>query len=790
MLRSSRAPDFLTVQVSSAACSPSSYPTLPLATPHLRTPMEHTQAVRPASPQALDSAPEHSTKRQRVDSASSVLPLLKGRESQFTERRELAEEQIANVGCSLFCRAAAPSTAVDDGEDTAMDEDAPPLGPAASAIPAALRIPEDVLSTILDYLYNENNCALCNSTRPRALTSIKALAQVHSRFLPSCRQLLYGHPALYSAYNYRTNGNEACSTCEDFTDPPPMLQTLRAFASALERNPTLGEYVRHLPDFDHIVASCTNLTGISPSAFSTLVAGIVSRTPNVVSFALPHVELRDQETLVSAITNMTQLVKLKLGVGCHRSGDGTPLFHEGDLRRIAKACKELEELEIVTENIGCSAGDGWVEGFAFKRLRSLTLVNTRSITNKHLVALVSQSKDLAHFTIVHPIDFRHHMDPSALVGASPKITATGIADLLERRGASLKTVAIDLGQGSQRTGHDDGAGSIPPIEAALAHCPHLTALQLVGQEVVRPSALLHLGSAAPSSNPLPRSFGMPSLPSKAPSLSRLEHLTVGITPMPYTALVHLLQALPAGTSSAGATIAPHLFNLKSLTLTSAPSNCTPDDIDSVSNLEFLQSLTKDKTTRVIFTSTGWDQHSSWVRSYVPVAQPFASVGLVTPNHNIGTALNALVPPPGLNVHRGANNITYGSTLANNLAPRIAAGGVLVQRLNRNRIFFNAAQPVVFPAGGGLAGVGPASMPFVVPNGPPVPNTTNTNTTTPTITPPAPLPPAIASIIAARGLQRRSPRRVTTTATAAATTSAVAGPSSAATTTTDSMGQNV
>lgn len=231
------------------------------------------------------------------------------------------------------------------------------------------------------------------------------------------------------------------------------------------------------------------------------------------------------------ITQMKNLRRLKLGEGCTRSRDGTARMHEGDLRRIAKACPEIEELHILTSCIGFGSTDSWVEGFSFRELRELYLVRAMSVTDKHLRALVAHSRHLTTLSILHSarIDLP---DPEAEIKPfAPLLTLSGIAEVLQQRGSTLKSLSLDLS--SQPLSSPTGQ---TPLEAVLPFCPSLTFLSLSGPSLLSPSSLRTLGSPPLSK----RSFGMPHTSSAPPGLPSLRFLSLGLQPPPFDALVSFL----------------------------------------------------------------------------------------------------------------------------------------------------------------------------------------------------------------------------------------------------------
>lgn len=497
-----------------------------------------------------------------------------------------------------------------------------------SGIPAALRLPDDVIHLILGELvlpphfadaHDSPSGVPCpggaasTSAQPlptSPVADLKRLALTHSHFLGPIRTMIYSAPNLEGTVGDQRDPC-SCSSCQVGRSAHWSMAPLRKLSEALTLNPSLGAYVRHLDKFGDLTQFLSHLN-ISPSLVSRTILNILRKTPNLVSLDMPLVELRDQEDLIRAVTDMTALRTLTLSTGCVMTKDGTSMMHEGDLRRIASACVELEELEILTEHLGCGAADGWVEPFAFKELRVVRLVRATSLTDQHLLAMLSQSKHLTSLVIIKSAGLDG--TSGVLVPGTTKrhhaLTTTGIAQILERRGATLKHLTIDVTDQPPST--DSAPGTIPSIESALVKCPKLETLTLAGPGLILPSSLPHLGSPSPSKPS--RSFGMPfphptSAPlTNLPGLSRLSRLSIGLYPATYAPLLAFLRSLPPATSSP-------FTSLRAVTITSPPTNCTGHDLDATANVAALQAAVVDKTIVLSFASQSWewDAGNAWAR---------------------------------------------------------------------------------------------------------------------------------------------------------------------------------
>lgn len=376
-----------------------------------------------------------------------------------------------------------------------------------------LTLPMDVLRLIVELLRHPS------AGRPedhRPFEDLQNLALTHRVFLDPVRAILFDEPKLL----------------EDEMGKLP-LRTFRPFVIALRSSEAVGSYVHHLPTFGEQIKKVQD-EQTSPSLVSALALDVLERTPNLRTLSVPRVELKDQSRLLSAVCNLKSLKQLKFGVGCARNKDGTPLFHEGDLRSIARACPDVEELHIETVNIHFAPTSGWVEPFAFKSLVTVTLNGATSFGDNHLLALVSQSTHLVHLNIVDcvrstEIDQRDRQ----------YLTRSGIAIALERVAPRLKSFVLDDSR-LRKTPKDDH-GDVPSIERALRRCYGLETLCLAGPGIIRPdfltslgripAALVHLGISLPPLRPSP------------PALLHLTTLCLHIQPTPFPHLLKLLTAL-------------------------------------------------------------------------------------------------------------------------------------------------------------------------------------------------------------------------------------------------------
>ncbi|KAL8276637.1 hypothetical protein RQP46_010986 [Phenoliferia psychrophenolica] len=485
-----------------------------------------------------------------------------------------------------------------------------------SGVPACLRLPDDLLFLIVGQLVTPHYCEPYDYRGGVALppnqpvADLKRLALVHSIFLDPVRTLLYGTPNLEGSMGDLKDPC-ACQSCQVGRSAHWQHSPLRRLAEALTLNPALGSYIRHCDRLGDLTQSLSHFN-ISPSLVSRTILGVLSKAPNVLSLDMPLVELRDQGDLVEAVTRMKSLRRLKLSSGCGMTKDGTSMIHEGDLRRIARACTELEELEILTEHLGCGASDGWVEPFPFNELREVRVVRATSLTDKHLLAMLSSAKHLEALTVIKSagLDGTSGVVVPGTTKRSHSLTTTGIAAIISRRGATLKHLHIDVSDQEPPT--DTASGTIPSIQAALVSCPRLRTLTLCGPSLILPSSLPHLGSIGPTKPS--RYFGMPFPgPGAAPvldlpGLSNLERLSIGLYPPTFPPLLDFLRSLPP-------THASPFTQLKSITITNPPPSCTGHDLDAAANVAALQAAVGDKSISLIFTTPSyeWDATHAWAR---------------------------------------------------------------------------------------------------------------------------------------------------------------------------------
>ncbi|ORY66954.1 hypothetical protein BCR35DRAFT_308399 [Leucosporidium creatinivorum] len=421
--------------------------------------------------------------------------------------------------------------------------------------PPFLRLPDDVLSLILEQLEGDERESWPNQDFN---SDLKTLCLVHRLLLEPVRAILYREPR--------------------FDADRKRVPALQAFAAALKSNPATGRHVKHLPFLGEHINGLYEQQ-LAPSIVSTLAIDILSRTLQLRTLSIPRVELRDQEKLVQAMTTMRNLQQVRLGVGCGRSKDGTPFWHEGDLRRIATFCPEVEELQVETANIHFAPTSGWVELFAFKNLRILTLLRATSFGDKQLLGLVTQAKKLDHLNLVGCLQ------QGTVDDDKPRLSRSGIAEVLERCGPRLKAFALD-DSNLQATPKDDD-GPIPLMEAALLHCTSLETLSLAGPGVIRPAFLSKLGR--PPTPPPVTNYRMPPPPraTAAPALQHVTTLCLGLRPTPQQVLLDFVKALPLSTS---------------------PSSAPTDTVFPALKLLILNEC----TTRSQLPSTELDQRLAWL----------------------------------------------------------------------------------------------------------------------------------------------------------------------------------
>lgn len=482
-----------------------------------------------------------------------------------------------------------------------------------SGLPACLRLPEDILLLILNEVVTPTFCEPTGAAAAVAhspVADLKRLAVVHSIFLGPVRTHLYGTPNLEGSLGDLKDPC-ACASCQVGRSAHWEHSPLRKLSEALTLNPALGSFIRHLDRLGDLTQSLSHFN-ISPSLVSRTILGVLQRAPNVLSLDMPLVELRNQGDLVEAVTQMQHLRRLRLSSGCVMTKDGTSMMHEGDLRRIARACVGLEELEILTEHLGCGSSDGWVEPFPFTELREVRLARATSVTDRHLLAMLSPAKHLHSLTIIKSagLDGTSGIPVLGTTKRTHALTTTGIAAILERRGATLKHLHIDVSD--QEIDTEATSGTIPSIQAALVKCPRLRTLALSGPGLVLPTSLPYLGSPAPSTPS--RSFGMP-FPGPGgpatvdlPGLSNLERLSIGLYPPLYRPILDFLRSLPPSPTSPFAT-------LKSIIITNPPANCTGHDPDATANVSALQAAVADTSIALHFTtpSFDWDTAHAWAR---------------------------------------------------------------------------------------------------------------------------------------------------------------------------------
>lgn len=478
-----------------------------------------------------------------------------------------------------------------------------------------LDLPDDVLIYIVFFVTHWEN-QLPSKSLPSLLPTaqLKALALLHPRFLSPARAKLYRNPDLtrtppnvFSDYSrssssgvrgsYRTLGPR-------IPEPPAQeIGPLQALAEALVLNPSLGSYVKSFERLG-MHAQVLGRTLISPLAVSNALVTILERTDSLTELDFFQVDHRDIERMIGAICSIKTLKVLRLGGnGCTRTTDQSCYnFHEGDLRRIAKECTELEALYITTENVGF--GDqGYVESFAFKRLKILHLIHATSLTNHHLRAILAQATGLTELIIRR----------SAVIEATTKerLTTSGIAAVLEMRGATLKKLVVDIAPRCYNAENDyQSSGTTPAVEAALANCSQLTDLTLLGPGLVNSTALHRLGSPLPTTTT--HSFGMPAYTPKQkhPGLAYLERLFLGVYPPSYDGLLKLLESVNPGEDTP-------FTSLSEIRLTYPPLDCSGfvEASDKVTQLK--STLQVDQTTgraiELILISPPYEEGKAWAR---------------------------------------------------------------------------------------------------------------------------------------------------------------------------------
>lgn len=318
---------------------------------------------------------------------------------------------------------------------------------------------------------------------------------------------------------------------------------------------------------------------------------------------------------------MKLLHKLILGRGCLESKDGTSLIHEGDLRRISKSSTSIDELVIKTPFLGCSNDEGWVEPFYFPELSSLSLIGATSLSDKHLLALVSRSNKLQNIEIDKSISIEKdscgaeeegELKKSSNTTIKPrsKLTTSGVSQVLQRHGSTLKTLSIDTSNSLSPIDPTSSSFTIPAIHSALSNCNSLVALSLIGPSLIHQSSIKNLGPTTPpsiTSDPRRRVETLEStLETQPSSLSSVKTLTLGLEPNSYAFLSDFI------TSSSTSSTFP-FSSLRTLNLTNPPSDCIGSSEESIQRVDALGELAKGSKLFVKFANDDKKYHG-WARS--------------------------------------------------------------------------------------------------------------------------------------------------------------------------------
>ncbi|KAK4702272.1 hypothetical protein P7C70_g3946, partial [Phenoliferia sp. Uapishka_3] len=542
----------------------------------------------------------------------------------MTESRLRSDSWSSLTPSPKRIRVASPPSSAGDNIDNADD---PPMPLKTPSSPAPfLLLPDDVLLLILHQL----TCPLDSSTlslspfapsphSPPPAHALSALSLTHSHFLHPIRALIYNKPNLDSSNpGDRENNNQqscSCKNCQVGRSPVWQHAPIRKLAEAVEANPALGSYVKHLDRLGEVTVGLSGFN-IAPSLVSRTVLGLLERCPNIESLDIPLLELRNQGDLIHSITLMSSLRRLKLGVGCATTKDGTSMLHEGDLRRIARSCPELESLEILTPNLGCGGSNGWVEPFPFHNLRTVKLVHATSLTDRHLSAMLSGSKQLQSLTIIKSAGL-DGTSGTPIFGSSVsktlshRLTTTGIASILSTLGRSLRHLHIDVSDRGLPASPDSTPHTIPSIQSALLSCPNLTRLTLNGPGLILANSLPTLGSPTPAPpSRYPQTFSSSSsssilaLQKDNPSLSLLTHLSIGLYPPSFPPLLAFLSSLPSSPSSlssSSSSSASPFSSLQQITITNPPQSCTGHEDSAVKNVEALRAAVGVGVTLILTT---------------------------------------------------------------------------------------------------------------------------------------------------------------------------------------------
>lgn len=442
---------------------------------------------------------------------------------------------------------------------------------------------------------------------------LKTLALVHRRFLHSVRGRLWYNPRLSCSYYALEQRSTLHLASTAATQRGAIIRPLQMLGEALAANPILRTYVKRLDNLaSHIKVLVA--ASISPQAISRATVGVLMHTPELLELDLPRVDFRDTETLINSVCNMRHLRVLRLGQGCANGSDASSFtFHEGDLRRISKACTELEELYIYTSNVGF--GDqspaSYVERFTFGALKLLHLDGAGSMTTQHLIAM------LHHSTCLETLHIRRCAGLAA--SAEHRLTTTGIATVLERIGGSLKSLLVDIALSCYSEPDDQMFGTTPPLESALVHCPNLVHLTLLGPGLVNKANLARLGVAEPGRTMAP---GLPvqrgATGTGSPGgLQYLETLYLGIWPSDYNSLFVFLSSLRPGSCSTPFT------SLKTLKLTYPPAECTGYDEASITRVTRLKALlepdslasgAESNKIELVLCAPGYEDGRAWARA--------------------------------------------------------------------------------------------------------------------------------------------------------------------------------
>lgn len=141
-----------------------------------------------------------------------------------------------------------------------------------TSIAAALRLPNDTMSLILEHVLSPFQVGYYTP-----ISDLKSLALSHSHFCDPVRAVLLRQPDVFDWVRVGTDHSKR----------------LNALAASLEVNPLLGSWIHHLPHFGDLTRVLLGAS-VSPAVVAKTVLAILDKTPNLISLDLPSVELKDQ----------------------------------------------------------------------------------------------------------------------------------------------------------------------------------------------------------------------------------------------------------------------------------------------------------------------------------------------------------------------------------------------------------------------------------------------------------------------------------------------------------------